>query len=111
MPALQTPESVSHQGIPSSVLHLEKMTQNQGNDTYLRLAHMLPGEEAFVIGYEKDQSHYLDRLLAMGLTRGVRLKFLRVAPMGDPVDILVRGYHLSLRKAEAAVLRLGRSAP
>ena len=42
------------------------------------------------------------RLLEMGLTVGSPIEVVRFAPMGDPVEIRVRGYHLSLRKAEAA---------
>ena len=44
------------------------------------------------------------RLLAMGLTRGSVVKVIKVAPLGDPVKIEVRGYDLSLRKAEADAL-------
>jgi Fe2+ transport system protein FeoA len=42
------------------------------------------------------------RLLEMGLTLGSQIEVVRFAPLGDPVEIRVRGYHLSLRKAEAA---------
>lgn len=40
-------------------------------------------------------------LLEMGLTPGTTVSVTRVAPLGDPIDILVRGYHLSLRRSEA----------
>ncbi len=46
------------------------------------------------------------RLLDMGLTKGVRLRIRKVAPLGDPLEITVRGYELSLRKAEAACILL-----
>ena len=46
------------------------------------------------------ESH--QRLLEMGLTRGAAFEVVRYAPMGDPIEIRVRGYHLSLRKSEAA---------
>lgn len=42
------------------------------------------------------------RLLEMGLTVGAQFEVIRFAPMGDPIDIKVRGYHLSLRKSDAA---------
>ena len=42
------------------------------------------------------------RLLEMGLTPGVEFSMLGVAPLGDPVEIEIRGYRLSLRKSEAA---------
>ena len=42
------------------------------------------------------------RLLEMGLTPGVELSLLGVAPLGDPIEIELRGYRLSLRKSEAS---------
>ncbi len=41
------------------------------------------------------------RLMEMGLTPGTLLRVVRFAPLGDPIDVEVRGYHLSLRKHEA----------
>lgn len=46
------------------------------------------------------------RLMEMGLIPGTTVKVARVAPLGDPIDILVRGYHLSLRLAEAKAITL-----
>ena len=42
------------------------------------------------------------RLLEMGLTPGVEFELLGIAPLGDPIEIVIRGYRLSLRKSEAA---------
>jgi ferrous iron transport protein A len=42
------------------------------------------------------------RLLEMGLTPGVEFELIGVAPLGDPMEIAIRGYRLSLRKSEAA---------
>ena len=47
---------------------------------------------------------YKKKLLAMGLTPGTEFTVTRVAPLGDPVEILVRGFKLSLRKDEASAL-------
>jgi ferrous iron transport protein A len=44
--------------------------------------------------------------MEMGLTPGVDVELVRFAPMGDPVDIKVRGYHLSLRRAEADLIAI-----
>ncbi|MCQ2371953.1 MAG: ferrous iron transport protein A [Akkermansia sp.] len=44
------------------------------------------------------------RILDMGLTRGAEVEVRRMAPLGDPLEICVRGYMLSLRKAEAACI-------
>ncbi len=49
------------------------------------------------------------RLLEMGLTPGVKVRVVRFAPLGDPIDIEVRGYHLSLRKHEANQVALSQA--
>ncbi|MDD7511126.1 MAG: FeoA family protein [Peptostreptococcaceae bacterium] len=41
------------------------------------------------------------RIMDMGITKGVTLKVRKVAPLGDPIEITVRGYELSIRKADA----------
>ena len=41
------------------------------------------------------------RIMDMGITRGVEIYVRKVAPLGDPIEITVRGYELSLRKADA----------
>lgn len=71
-----------------------------------RLSQLRAGARARVLGYEKSDPAYRKRLLAMGLTRGAELELVRIAPLGDPVQIRVRGCVLSVRKAEAGVLRL-----
>jgi len=62
------------------------------------------GERAVVTGYDASDPTYRARLLAMGLTRGAVLTLVKVAPLGDPVKVEVRGYGLSLRKVEADAL-------
>lgn len=44
------------------------------------------------------------RIMDMGITRGTEIYVRKVAPLGDPVEITVRGYELSLRKADAAMI-------
>ena len=46
------------------------------------------------------------RLLEMGLTSGTTVRLVRVAPLGDPVELAVRGYRLSVRKSEAAAVMI-----
>ena len=48
------------------------------------------------------------RIMDMGLTKGVEVHIRRVAPLGDPVEVSVLSYRLSLRKQEANVLKLRR---
>ena len=44
------------------------------------------------------------RIMDMGITKGVEIHVRRVAPLGDPVEVTVRGYELSLRKADAEMI-------
>ena len=44
------------------------------------------------------------RIMDMGITKGVQVHIRKVAPLGDPVEITVRGYELSLRKADAEMI-------
>ncbi len=46
------------------------------------------------------------RVMDMGITRGVTIKIIKAAPLGDPLEITVRGYELSLRKADAAMIEV-----
>ena len=46
------------------------------------------------------------RLMDMGITKGTEIYVRKVAPLGDPVEITVRGYELSLRKADADILEM-----
>jgi ferrous iron transport protein A len=46
------------------------------------------------------------RLLDMGLTNGAEIAVVKTSPLGDPVEYLVRGYHLSLRKSEAQMIEI-----
>ena len=44
------------------------------------------------------------RIMDMGLTKGVEVYIRKVAPLGDPIELTVRGYELSIRKADAALI-------
>ena len=46
------------------------------------------------------------RIMDMGITKGTEICVRKVAPLGDPVEITVRGYELSLRKADAEILEM-----
>ena len=46
------------------------------------------------------------RLMDMGITKGTELHIRKVAPLGDPVEVTVRGYELSLRKADAEMIEV-----
>lgn len=46
------------------------------------------------------------RIMDMGITRGVEIFVRKVAPLGDPIEVTVRGYELSLRKADAEMIEV-----
>ena len=46
------------------------------------------------------------RIMDMGITKGVTIQVRKVAPLGDPIEITVRGYELSLRKADAEMVEI-----
>jgi ferrous iron transport protein A len=64
------------------------------------------GEQARILSLAKGDLAYRQKLLAMGLLPGSVLSISRIAPLGDPVEIQIRGVSLSLRKEEANLLQL-----
>ena len=46
------------------------------------------------------------RIMDMGITKGVDINVRKVAPLGDPIEVTVRGYELSVRKADAAMIEV-----
>ncbi len=59
-----------------------------------------PGFKGKIKGFTNNCS-FKQKLLAMGLIKGTEIEVLKVAPMGDPMEIWLRGFHLSIRKSEA----------
>jgi ferrous iron transport protein A len=69
------------------------------------LDQLRPGE-AGVVAVLHGKGTIQQRLLEMGVIEGAEVQMVRRAPLGDPIEILVQGYHLSLRKAEARFVEL-----
>ncbi|MCD6504239.1 ferrous iron transport protein A [Candidatus Bathyarchaeota archaeon] len=65
----------------------------------LRLSDLKVGEKGVVSRVVGDRATRR-RLLDMGLTRGTEVVVVRKAPLGDPIELLLKGYNLSLRKSE-----------
>ncbi len=65
-----------------------------------RLSELKPGEKGVISKVIGDRE-IRRRLLDMGLTRGTEIIVVRKAPLGDPVEFLLKGYNLSLRKRES----------
>ena len=62
------------------------------------------GDRVRLLGFGQTDMSYRRRLLSLGVTRGVELLVMRVAPLGCPIQVLVRGTSLALRKEEACYL-------
>ena len=52
------------------------------------------------------EGHVKRRIMDMGITKGVDIFVRKVAPLGDPIEVTVRGYELSLRKADAEMIEV-----
>lgn len=65
------------------------------------LVNVGPGESARIVSVQGEGSASR-RLMDMGLIRGTSVKVVRVAPLGDPIEVNLRGYMLTLRRSEAA---------
>lgn len=70
----------------------------------MRLHDLAAGETVRLIDFGETPDVYRRRLLSLGMTRGVTVRIIRVAPLGCPYQVEVRGTRLSLRKDEAAQL-------
>ena len=66
------------------------------------LQDLVPGQSGMILSVGNQSGAVKRRLVDMGLTPGTTVKVTKVAPLGDPVEITVRGYELALRKADAA---------
>ena len=62
----------------------------------MKIKDLKVGDRARIEGYEKGNTEYRSKLLSMGLTRGIEFTLTKIAPMGDPVELEVRDFHLSL---------------
>ncbi len=70
-----------------------------------RLSQLALNQPATLVGLDGARA-FRRRLLELGLTPGVSVSVVSVAPLGDPLQIAVRGCHLSLRRSEAAQIRV-----
>ncbi|MDO8940808.1 MAG: Fe(2+) transporter permease subunit FeoB [Methylicorpusculum sp.] len=74
----------------------------------INLCDMKQGDRGRVVGFRKNFLPYQKKLLSMGLTPGTEFELVRIASLGDPVEIRVRGTDLSLRRGEVAGLKIER---
>jgi ferrous iron transport protein A len=67
---------------------------------HAHLSDLKIGQRAKVLGLHLDKPEVRRHLLDMGITKGTEILIKKIAPMGDPVDIELRGYELCIRKEE-----------
>jgi len=70
----------------------------------MTLDQLAVGDSARVLSLGDDEA--AERMMEMGLVEGTDFQIIRFAPLGDPIEIKTRGYHLSLRRAEAATVEV-----
>jgi len=75
--------------------------QNMTKDNIDTAADLIPGDKAKIIKL-LGKANLRKKLLDMGMVAGTTIEIIRHAPLGDPVQIKIKGYHLSLRRAEAS---------
>lgn len=76
----------------------------------MKLHELEIGESGRVEGFGSGRNAYRRKLLAMGLTPGTLFTVVRHAPMGDPIELHIRGFRLSLRKDEASSVDVERAS-
>ena len=65
-----------------------------------------PGENAVISGINGQNTSLRRRLLDMGLTLNTKVSLVREAPFGDPIELEVRGYSLTIRKSDAQLIEV-----
>lgn len=71
----------------------------------MKLGELSLGESAVVVNVG-GEGQLRKRFLDLGITKGTRVTMVRIAPFGDPVEIQLRGYRLTLRKSEASIVEI-----
>jgi len=72
----------------------------------MQFSELTVGMTAKILSLKAGDKAYRQRLIAMGLIPGITFTVRRMAPLGDPIEINVRGFALSLRKKEADMLQI-----
>lgn len=103
---IQVTPATTPSGPPHSPLATSTPMEPSASPPPVSLRHAAIGSRMRVLGYAPTARDYKRKLLAMGLTPGTEFVVKRHAPLGDPTEIEVRGFNLSLRKDEADSLRV-----
>lgn len=77
----------------------------------VQFADLKAGDRAKILGFKLDNLEYRQRLLALGLVPDTEIVVVRVAPLGDPIEIKIRHFSLCVRKQEGCILELAKMEP
>lgn len=83
-------------------MKIKKKTTHVGE--HIKLSDLKKGQKGKVIFLNTEDKALRRRLLDMGITEGVQIKIKKIAPLGDPIDLELRGYDLCLRKRDMAFI-------
>ena len=72
----------------------------------VKLSELQKGQKGKVVFLSSEDKALRRRLLDMGITEGVQIKIHNIAPLGDPIDLELRGYELCLRKRDMATIEV-----
>ncbi|MCI9027842.1 MAG: ferrous iron transport protein B [Lawsonibacter sp.] len=75
------------------------------------LEDLTPGQSGTILSIANKSGTVKRRLVDMGLTPGTEVRVTKIAPLGDPIEVSLRGYELSLRKADAGQIVMGQPRP
>lgn len=75
----------------------------------MKLTEFQPGDEGVIL-MVKGEGRIRRRLFDMGVTKGAKVLMVKKAPLGDPIEIVIRGYNLTLRKDEAEFVEMEKTS-
>lgn len=75
----------------------------------MKLTEFQPGDEGIIL-MVKGEGRIRRRLFDMGVTPGAKVLMVKKAPLGDPIEIVIRGYNLTLRKDEAEFVEMEKTS-
>lgn len=75
----------------------------------MKLTEFQPGDEGVIL-MVKGEGRIRRRLFDMGVTPGAKVQMVKKAPLGDPIEIVIRGYNLTLRKDEAEFVEMEKTS-
>lgn len=81
-----------------NIMKKERKTLKVGEEGHL--SDLKRGQKCIVLDFHNDNAALRRHLLDMGITKGVQIEIKKIAPLGDPVDILLRGYELCIRRKD-----------